>query len=198
MPRAQLPIMVPEEDYHGVSSEMIENNIIAVIQPRPTFISRNDIGEVIGSFSIGCAGLVTDVSFAYGEVAVNILGLCRFETIGEFPMDGSGIERVTVSYEKFKVDTDDTGTEAQTLDKKKLMSALALYFRTLEISPNWQEIEKTPVDTLVSALAMACPLHPSEKQSLLETVDLRDRSDMITKLIEMNSFDKYNTANTVN
>jgi Lon protease-like protein len=196
MPRAQLPIVVPEGDYHSVASEMIENNIIAVIQPKP-LTDTTGKKDLLRSFRIGCAGRVADVNFLYGEVAVNILGICRFETVGTLPMDSSGIERVAVSYEKFLIDMEEV-EDTSAPDKGKLINALDRYFKNLEISPNWQEIEKTPVDTLVSALAMACPLHPSEKQSLLETVDLRDRSDMITKIIEMNSFDRYNTANTIN
>jgi Lon protease-like protein len=197
MPRAQLPIMVPEGDYSCIATEAIENNIVAVIQPKPNFVKGTENEELNKSFNIGCAGKITDVSFLYGEVAINIYGLCRFETIDEFPVDNSGIERVAVSYKKFLIDMESTDTSIE-LDKERLLNALDLYFKNLEISPNWQEIEKTPVDTLVSALAMACPFNPSEKQSLLETVAIKDRSDMITRIIEMNSFDRYNTANTVN
>jgi Lon protease-like protein len=102
-----------------------------------------------------------------------------------------------VSYDKYRVDIEDVFPAVE-VDRSRLLNALDLYFRNLEISPNWKEIDQTPVDTLVSAVAMACPLHPSEKQSLLEAVDIKERSDMITKIIEMNSLDKLNAASTVN
>lgn len=198
MPHAQLPIAMPEDDYIAIASEVVENNIVAIVQPRPIFMKGSRNRELIGSFKTGCAGRVNEVFPLNGEVTVNIYGVCRFEILEEIAPDNNGIERVVVSYDKFKVDLENKEFDSVDFDKHRLMNALDIYFKHLEISPNWKEIEKTPVDVLVSALAMACPLHPSEKQSLLETVDIKERSDMITRIIEMNSFDRYNTANTVN
>ena len=198
MPNSQLPIAMTEDDYLAVSSEVVENNIVAIVQPKPIFMKGARNKELIRSFKTGCAGRVTEVIPAGGEITINIYGLCRFETIEELVPDNSGIERVLVNYDKFSIDMDKNESENVEFDKNRLMNALDIYFKNLEISPNWKEIEKTPVDVLVSALAMACPFHPSEKQSLLETVDVKERSDMITRIIEMNSFDRYNMANTVN
>ncbi len=198
MPNSQLPIAMTEDDYLAVSSEVVENNIVAIVQPKPIFMKGARNKELIRSFKTGCAGRVTEVIPAGGEITINIYGLCRFETIEELVPDNSGIERVLVNYDKFSIDMDKNESENFEFDKNRLMNALDIYFKNLEISPNWKEIEKTPVDVLVSALAMACPFHPSEKQSLLETVDVKERSDMITRIIEMNSFDRYNMANTVN
>lgn len=198
MPQAQLPISMNEDDYLAIASEAVENNIVAVVQPKPIFVKGARNKELIRSFKTGCAGRVTDVYTAGSDVTINIYGLCRFETIEEIAPDKSGIGRVVVNYEKFSIDMSNPEERNLDFDKNRLMNALDVYFKHLEISPNWKEIEKTPVDVLVSALAMACPFHPSEKQSLLEIVDVKERSDMITKIIEMNSFDRYNTANTVN
>jgi Lon protease-like protein len=197
MPHAQLPIIVPETDYLSIASEVMESNIVAIIQPKPIFMKGARNKELIKSFSTGCAGKITDISFIGEEITINIYGLCRFETIQKLPVDHLGIERVSVSYEKFLIDMENTESTFN-FDKNRLMNALDIYFKNLEISPNWTEIEKTPPDILISALAMACPFHPSEKQSLLETVDIKERSDMITRIIEMNSFDRYNTASAVN
>jgi Lon protease-like protein len=186
-----------EVDYLSIASELLENNIVAVIQPKPIFINGARNQELIRAFKTGCAGRVIDTNFIDGEITINILGICRFETISEMPPDESGVERITVSYDKYMIDMN-LANDNQELDKQRLMSALDIYFKNLEIFPNWKEIEKTPVDILVSALAMACPFHPSEKQSLLEAVNIKERSDMITRIIEMNSFDRYNTASTVN
>jgi Lon protease-like protein len=187
-----------ENDYLGFSSEIIKNNVIAIVQPKPIFMKGARNKELIHSFKTGCAGEITDINFIGSEeVVVNIYGICRFEIVDELPPDNSGIERVSVSYEKFLVDMDKEDTNFD-FDKKKLMSALDVYFKNLEISPNWTEIERTPVKILVSALAMACPFHPSEKQSLLEIVSVEDMFNMMMKIVEMNSFDRYNTANTVN
>jgi Lon protease-like protein len=188
---------MPESDYLAIASEVLENSIVAVIQPRPAFVKGARNRELIESFKTGCAGKISDITFADGEVSVSVHGICRFETISEMSSDDTAIKRISVSYDKYMVDFE-AENEPQELDKHRLMDALSIYFKTLEVSPNWEEIEQAPVDILVSALAMACPFHPSEKQSLLEMVGIKERSDMITKIIEMNSFDRYDTARTVN
>ena len=197
MPQAQLPIVMFENDYLAISSEVIENNIVAIIQPKPVLIKDSKNKESSKSFAAGCAGRITEIIPIANEITINIYGLCRFEVLETFPADVNGIERVSVNYEKFSIDTEKSVDELE-IDRPRLMNALDLYFRNLEIAPNWKEIEKTPTSVLVSALAMACPFHPSEKQSLLETVDAKERSNMIIKIIEMNSFDRYHTANIVN
>jgi Lon protease-like protein len=197
MPHAQLPITMSESDYVLAASETIENNVVAIIQPRPIFIKGARNKELIHSFKTGCAGRITEVVPNNGNVTINVYGLCRFETLQEIPSDSFRTEKILVSYDKFLIDME-KGKDISDFDKNRLMNALDGYFKNLEISPNWREIEKTPVEILVSALAIACPFHPTEKQSILETVDIKERSDMITKIIEMNSFDRYNIADTIN
>ncbi len=195
MPRAQLPIVMSESEYFKISSEIQEDNIVGVVQPRP-FISGNTNDSLDSSFRSGCAGKITDITSSDGDIIVNIQGVCRFEIISEIPSNGR-LELALVSYEKYESYDLDSSKDCD-FDKERLLSALDTYFKNLSIYPNWQEIEKTPCDVLVSALAMACPFNPSEKQSLLETVSMSDRTDMMTRMIEMNSFDKYGTNRSIN
>ena len=46
-------------------------------------------------------------------------------------------------------------------------------------------IASTPVDRLVTSIAMMCPFEPSEKQALLEASDLDDRARLLTAIVEM-------------
>lgn len=196
MPNVHLPISMSESDYFAICSEIVENNIVGVIQPKPMAKNRQH-QDIYKSFKIGCAGKITDIKIDDGEVHINIIGICRFEVIEDIAHDRYGIERVKVSYDKYKLSDIEQDVENQHA-KEKLICVLDRYFKRLDIVPNWKEIEQTPLNVLVSALAMACPLHPSEKQALLETVGIDERSAMITKLIKMNSFDKYNTSKTIN
>lgn len=59
MPNAQLPIAMSEDDYFAVSSEVVENNIVAIVQPKPIFMKGARNKELIRSFKTGCAGRVT-------------------------------------------------------------------------------------------------------------------------------------------
>ena len=195
LPKAQLPICMSSISYLDIASELIENNIIGVIQPTPTFSNSEQHCVLPQPFKIGCAGQIKEIGSSEDEVTIIIQGLCRFETVEVLPTDKNGLDRIRVSYDKYKIDLEE---HDNTFDKSQLLTALNLYFKHLEIYPNWPEIEKTPPEVLISALAMACPFHPSEKQSLLETVNIQDQSEMITKIIEMNSFNRFHSTNTIN
>ena len=194
MPKAQLPIVMSESEYFKIASEIQEDNIVGVVQPRPFASGKKDRENQI--FKSGCAGRITEITSSDGDIIVGIYGICRFEIVSEIQTNGA-MDLALVSYEKYEAYDMDESAQGD-FNKEKLMRALDVYFKNLSIYPNWQEIERTPSNVLISALAMACPLNPSEKQSLLETVTMADRSDMMTKMIEMNSFDKYGTTHSVN
>ena len=178
MPKAQLPIYISPNTYDEIGKELIEGNIIGIMQP--------NIG--LEDFKIGCAGTIREIHTIDDDITIVIQGLCRFEIIETLPTDKNGLERAKVSYNKYNIDMN---TNDVSLDTKSLFAALNTYFKHLSISPNWDEISKTSPQLLISALVMACPLHPSERQSLLETVDIQDQSNMITRIIEINSFERF-------
>ncbi|MDR3031468.1 MAG: LON peptidase substrate-binding domain-containing protein, partial [Holosporales bacterium] len=85
LPHAQLPITMFESDYLESAPELVENNIIAVVQPKPIFSRRDKSLELANSFKCGCAGRITDIHFSRDEVFINIFGLCRFDIEKEEP-----------------------------------------------------------------------------------------------------------------
>ncbi len=178
MPKAQLPVYISPSNYEEIGMELIENNIIGIMQP--------NIG--LEEFKIGCAGVIKEIHNIDDNITIIVQGLCRFEITEILPTDKNGLERSKVSYSKYNIDMNNN--EA-VFDTTSLFSALNTYFKNLSISPNWDEISKTSPQLLISALVMACPLHPSERQSLLETVDIQDQSNMITRIIEINSFERF-------
>ncbi len=178
MPKAKLPVCISQSTYNEIEHELIKNNIIGIIQPNTEF----------DTVKIGCAGIINEIHNIEDEVTVIMQGLCRFEIVETLPTDRNGLERAIVSYIKYNIDMNNNEI---VLDTKPLFNALNNYFKHLAISPNWEEIENTSPQLLISALVMACPLHPSERQSLLETVNIQDQSNMITRMIEINSFERF-------
>jgi Lon protease-like protein len=195
MPHAHLPIVMLRDDFYSISSEVIESNIIAIMQPNPML---GNLRDVSATFKTGCAGKIMEVDFSGSDVAISVLGVCRFEVVRDFPPDIAGIERVQVSYEKFAVDMESQYDDADGVEKKRLVRALNGYFRSMDMLPSWPDMERIPLDALVSAITMTCPLHPSEKQSLMETVDIKSRSDLVTRIVEINALDSHNTSSTIN
>jgi Lon protease-like protein len=186
LPRSQLPIPIFEIDYLTMVAESLKtHHIIGVVQPIVKDIS---IEENIPLFRSGCAGKITDINeIEDGRLLVTLAGLCRFDIVQELPTE-NGQRKATVSYDRY---IQDLVEEVDfSFDRPRLLKALETYFRSVDITPNWQEIGQTSNEKLITALAMVCPLEAREKQALLETPTLKEQSQMFITLIEMAALEK--------
>lgn len=94
-----------------------------------------------------------------------------------------GYRRVIADWSSFK---DDLAADCEAdLDRGLLVSRLKRYFDVQGITADWDVIEETPDDRLVTTLAMVCPFESSEKQALLECGSLKDRASMMLALLDM-------------
>jgi len=139
-------------------------------------------------YPIGCAGRITSFSETDdGRYLITLTGVCRFETVRELPIV-RGYRRVDASWERFASDLEEPGPAL--FDRARLVEGLRTYFKIQGISANWDAIETTPDERLVTSLAMICPFEPSEKQALLECASLSERASMMIAIIEMSVLDK--------
>ena len=95
-----------------------------------------------------------------------------------------------VDYDHYLLDLVENSDD--NINRERLLAALRNYFKTFDLSPNWQEINNTPDQKLIRALTMACPFDPREKQALLESPTLLQQSEVMTTLIEIASFGNPN------
>ncbi|MCX7338647.1 MAG: LON peptidase substrate-binding domain-containing protein [Alphaproteobacteria bacterium] len=186
LPRAQLPIPIFEFDYLSMVAETVkENNIIGIVQPILKDDSAHD-GSYDGTlplFKSGCAGKIIDITeIDDNHLMVTLKGLCRFEIIQELDAE-HGYRRAVVNYDRYNLDMVEEADFS--FDRPRLLKALGRYFKILDITPNWLEIDKTSNEKLITALAMVCPFEAREKQALLETPTLTEQSRMITTMIEI-------------
>jgi hypothetical protein len=65
------------------------------------------------------------------------------------------------------------------------MQVLSAYFEANSIEGDWEAIEQTGDERLVTSLAMICPLGAPEKQALLESMTLTERAEALTAIMEM-------------
>src|SRR3546814_20035599 len=65
------------------------------------------------------------------------------------------------------------------------MQVLSAYFEANSIEGDWEAIEQTSDERLVTSLAMICPLGAPEKQALLESITLTERAEALTAIMEM-------------
>lgn len=180
LPGGKLPLNIFEPRYLNMTRAALSGDrIIGMIQPTP----HRPEAEPPPVYPTGCAGRIT--SFAEtddGRYLITLAGLCRFDVAEEKPLL-HGYRRVAPDFAPYRRDL-----EAETdavIDRMRLCKALKAYFVLQGISADWEAIEKTADEKLVTSLAMICPFEPGEKQALLESATLTERCHQMTALMEM-------------
>jgi len=181
LPRGDLPLNIFEPRYlNMVEDALAGSRMIGMIQPT-VHESEDDNPPV---YRTGCAGrIVRFEETGDGRYLINLRGVCRFDAVKELPLC-RGYRPVTPDWSPFRADMDEeSGT---CLDRERLLDGLRSYFDAQRIDADWNAIEASPDERLITCLAMICPFAPPEKQALLEAPTLAERGAVLTTLVEMN------------
>jgi len=169
----------------SIGQEIIENPVIASDIPGRRRKSSPNTPESPLLYRTGCAGRI--VSFTEsddGRYHIELRGVCRFDLGCEQPLADGGYRVVRPIWDKFLHDLTEHGPR-EAPGRKKLVSTLRLYFSLHGLSADWDVIDNTPDDKLLTTLAMVCPFAPREKQALLEADTLPDLANIMQTLIDM-------------
>lgn len=181
LPRASLPLPLLEASHLPLlTNSTQEPHVVGLVQP---VHSQKEIDTNIDLFSAGTAAQITDIEEAEdGNCTAHLTGICRFDVIEEMETEGP-FRRAKVSYRRYENDLVQESDFA--IDRHRLIKALAPYFQSLDVIPNWEEIHRISNEKLINTLTLVCPFDPSEKQAVLELPTVKEQSQMITTLIEM-------------
>jgi Lon protease-like protein len=183
LPGGRLPLNIFEPRYLSmVNDALAVDRLIGMIQP----FERNDEGGAGAGgpqlYGIGCVGRMVSFSETEdGRYLVTLAGLIRFDVGEELPLK-EGFRRVRPLYERFR---DDLEVDPRGIDRSRLLQALDEFLEVHGIKGDWEAIEETPDERLVTSLAMLCPFAPSEKQALLEAKTLPERAETMTTILQM-------------
>lgn len=182
MPRASMPIPLHEEEFVAIiDSAPLEHSYIGVVQP----ILSNMPSDVDASqylFRTGCAGRIIDITETQDEkYIVTLTGECRFDLVQEVKNDHL-YRTARVDYSRYVMDIVDEIDFV--LDRGRLFQALKPYFQMIDLSPNWDEIQRISNEKLITALTMICPFQPNEKQAILEVPSLQEQAKLVQALLE--------------
>jgi hypothetical protein len=177
--------------------------LIGMVQPRVPDLDDNrgaseaDLkGERKDVYGTGCAGRITEFAESDdGRYMMTLTGLCRFELVEDMS-DKDGYRRVLADYGKYRGDLG--GAREATVDRDRLLAAVKGYFTLQGIGLDWESVQATPDERLVTSLAMTCPFGPNERQALLEAPGTTERADIVTAMparpvIRSQSLDEENT-----
>ncbi len=182
LPHGHLPLNVFEPRYLNMIEDALgTGRLIGMVQPQTPQI--DPVPEDAPLYPVGCTGRI--VSFEEtetGHLFIALRGLCRFQISDELPVE-NGYRRAQVDYGEYGSDIqEDEGTIR---DRPRLIGAVRDFFELKDIEVDWEAIEEAADETLVTSLAMICPLEPREKQALLESPGLTERGELLTSLMEM-------------
>ena len=127
-----------------------------------------------------------------GRLLLALSGVCRFEIVRELDLAQGGYRRVSAVFSPFRADLDhadpDHGGGPVELDRERLMAGLAAFFRSRNLSTDWDALKQAADADLVTSLSMVLPFGPAEKQGLLEAADGAARAKLLIAFLEMNAF----------
>jgi Lon protease-like protein len=183
LPRGALPLNIFEPRYLAMTRAALAapQRIIGMIQP----LASETGEERPAVFRTGCGGRLTEFSETRdGRYVISLAGLIRFDVRGERPMDAGGFRWVAVDFGPYR---DDLWEDTAEIDRDRLLAAVRAYFQGRGLNIDWDVVQQTSDERLVSSLAMGCPFEPNEKQALLEAPDLTRRTEILTALMEMSA-----------
>ena len=177
-PKTLLPLNIFEPRYKQMTEHALEkDNLIGMIQSNQK-VGENNIPEV---YDIGCVGYIEYHSNTPdGRYLINLKGVSRFKV--EKEIETNNMSRTfAVNYDDFEDDlNDEEKLELNTLD---LIEKTKKLFNKHQLSTDWKIVEKVEPSQLINSLAMICPFTISEKQRLLETMNIKERNDVLNQII---------------
>ncbi|MCZ6605979.1 MAG: LON peptidase substrate-binding domain-containing protein [Alphaproteobacteria bacterium] len=216
LPGGALPLNIFEIRYlNMVAAALGQGRAIGMIQPR---LIDSDVESPKASdvpvYEVGCMGRITAFQETDdGRFTVNLRGLIRFAIDEELTLK-DGYRRVRPDYSSFRDDlenraqffshdptpagsTSDRTADRpadQWIDRVRLIGCVKNYFETQKMSVDWEAVERSPDDVLVTTLASVCPFSSADQQALLESRTIGLRAKMLIGLIEAsvlaNGFDR--------
>ena len=167
-PKTNLPLNIFEERYLNLVNDCFKNNKLMGLGKINEFEKSPD-----------------------GRILVNLTGVTRFEIIKEIKSKKLYRE-FEVKYKKFEVDISDIEQNSYNdNDIRNLVTKTKNFFKKNGLLINWLEFEKMEHNQQINTLAMIAPISNEEKQKLLETVTISDKTKTFSKIIEfyLHSFD---------
>lgn len=183
LPGGNLPLNIFEPRYLAMIDDALSSNrLIGMIQPD---LAGRECENGPALCQLGCIGRLTGFQeTGDGRYMINLTGVCRFQMVTEVdPKHGYRQVKAHVDPAEFiESGTPDAG---QDIDRKLLLTTFRRYLEANNLSTDWDAVEQTDNETLVTALCMMSPYGPAEKQALLEADDIKTRADTLVAITEI-------------
>ena len=189
-PKTNLPLNIFETRYLKLVNDCMKTNkLMGMVQ------MKKDGTEV---YKIGCLGKINEFQKTDdGRIIINLIGITRFEIIKE--IDSSKLYReFIVEYNKFQNDLKNENNEKmKEHDLELLFKKTKSFFKKNGLLLNWNEFKKLNLTQQINTLSMIAPVSNEEKQKLLETISVNDKSKTLSEIIEFYLYEKSINKKTI-
>ena len=162
--------------------------MIGIIQP------KKKINQIPQLYNIGCMGKITSFNETDdGRYLIILNGISRFKILEEVKTDKLYRE-YNVSFTEFKNDLKKKVEEIKFSDLELIFKNLKSLFKKQGYVINWKEVEKQNLDQTINTLSMASPFSLVEKQSLLESINLKERKEKLEEILKTYLVDDFSNT----
>ena len=189
-PKTNLPLNIFEQRYLDLVSDTYKKDkLMGMVQ------AKKEGKEV---YKVGCLGKISALKkLEDGRILINLSGITRFEIIKEINTNKLYRE-FQVDYKKFSIDIEKKKRDEIRKNEFDLfLDKAKKFFENNGLMLNWKEFSKLDVTQQINTISMIAPITNEEKQKLLETITLRDKTDTLKKIIEFYLYDKLTNKNTL-
>ena len=188
-PETNLPLNIFEKRYLNMVEDTLNlNGYLGMIQ------SKQINGDI---FNIGCLGKINKHErTSDGRILINLKGLTRFKIDTEIK-NNKPYREFSVNYETFKEDLNPQKKTIQTELLEKLTSYSKRFFEQQGMQINWKELSKLKSAQQIYTLAMISPFSSSEKQKLLEIVNLNEIAKTLNEITMFGFYEDSNEKNII-
>ena len=185
-PNTNLPLNIFEQRYLNLVNDVYKKDkLMGMIQ------LKQKQGEV---FKVGCLGKIEDLKESQdGRILINLTGVTRFEILEE--VENSKL------YREFKVDykkySSDLNPDFKEISTENLIEKSKKFFQKNGLLLNWREFEKIERIQQIDTLAMIAPITNEEKQKLLESISLQEKTKTLENIINFYLHDVDFSSKTI-
>ena len=176
-PKTNLPLNIFEERYLQLVNDCLKSNkLMGMVQ------SKKQSEEV---YNVGCLGKISEFKKSEdGRILINLTGIIRFEIKKEIS-NAKLYREFEVQYDKFNSDINYENKDLENKEEiKNLLNKTKNFFENNGLILNWKEFERLSKDQQINTLSMIAPISNEEKQKLLETISLEEKSKILSEIIE--------------
>ena len=183
-PRTILQLNIFEKRYIQLIEDcMKEKRIFGMVQPKKKLVA---IPEV---YNVGCLGKIISFNETNDKrFIITLSGISRFKIKKELKTD-KPYRIFNVDYSQFKDDLKFKKNNIISFNKNILLKKIKLFFKKLNYSLEFNELQKLDFDQLISTVSMVSPFSIEEKQKLLEVIKIEEKIKLIEQIIDFNIVD---------